>query len=88
MRHAWGPREERPVPWSVLPVGQYRCQRAGCGVIRTSALAPGYQDLRVTVYVTPDGTDHFGKAPACQGGYCGKSAKDESASGDPGHREP
>lgn len=81
-RHAWGPREERPVPWSVLPVGQYRCTRSGCGCVKTSELAPGYQDLRVTVYVTPDGIEHYsGGAPPCQGGTNGGQGKevDESA---------
>lgn len=84
-RHAWGPREDRSVPWSVLPVGQNRCTRPGCGVIQTSQPAPAevlarYSGARITVYLTSEGAEIYGRAPACQGGNDGKDEKEQSAS--------
>lgn len=80
MTHRWGPREERAVPWSVLPVGQYRCQRPGCNCVRTSE---PYHDKngaerRRTVYIFGRSLTVFiGKAPACQGGNDGTHAKEQ-----------
>jgi hypothetical protein len=59
-------------------VGIYSCLR-GCGCKRTSEIAPGFKDFRVTVYITPDGAEHF-QAPACEGDQSGKNAKEQSAS--------